>query len=84
MKGSVSRVVLLTALGFLMVIFLVDTVRGQEDSGEDIDHGIDFDFDEDDQDLIPVTPVNPQDDDDKDNGGDDADDTDDKENTNDG
>ena len=59
MKGSVSRVMLLTALGFLMLTFLVDTVRGREDSGDDIDHGIDFDFDEDDQDFIPVTPNKP-------------------------
>ena len=42
-----------------MLIFLVNTVRGREESGDDIDHGIDFDFDEDDQDFIPVTPVNP-------------------------
>ena len=59
MKGSMSRVMLFTALGFLMLIFLVNTVRGREVSGDDIDHGIDFDFDEDDQDFIPVTPVNP-------------------------
>ena len=57
MKGSMLR--LFTALGFLMLIFLVNTVRGREESGDDIDHGIDFDFDEDDQDFIPVTPLNP-------------------------
>ena len=59
MKGSVSRVMLFTALVFLTLTFLVDTVSGREGSGDDIDHGIDFDFDEDDQDFIPVTPINP-------------------------
>jgi len=63
MKGSMSRVMLLTALGFLMLMFLVDAARGREDSGDDIDHGIDFDFDEDDQDFIPVTPISPKDED---------------------
>ena len=46
-----------------MLIFLVNTVRGREESGDDIDHGIDFDFDEDDQDFIPVTPISPIDED---------------------